>query len=64
MEWTPQMSIDLLRCRKEAQEDLKRNKQRRGLRNVMFQNWNEMGYGHLKLSAQNLYGRATKAERN
>ena len=59
MKWRPQMLIDLLRCRKEAQENLKRDKQRRGLRNGMFQSWNEMGHGHLKLSVQNLYDRLT-----
>ena len=31
VKWTPQMLINLLRSRKEEQEDLKRNKQRRGL---------------------------------
>ena len=45
MKWTRQM----WQCRKEAQENLKRDKQRRGLRNVMFQSWNEMGYGHLTI---------------
>ena len=55
--------IDLLRCKKEAQEEMKQNKQQRGLHNVMFRRWNEMGYEHLQLSAQNLYDRAAKAER-
>ena len=43
---------------------MKQNKQQRGLRNVMFRRWNEMGYEHLQLSAQNLYDRAAKAERS
>ena len=64
VKWTPQMLIDLLCCKKEAQEEMKQNKQQRGLRNVMFRRWNEMGYEHLQLSAQNLYDRAAKAERS
>ena len=64
VKWTPQMLIDLLRCKKEAQEEMKQNKQQRGLRNVMFRRWNEMGYEHLQLSAQNLYDIAAKAERS
>ena len=36
VKWTLQMLIDLLRCKKEAQEEMKQNKQQRGLRNVMF----------------------------
>ena len=47
--WTPQILIDLLRCKKEAQVDRKWNKQTRGLRNVMFRKWNEMGYEHLQM---------------
>ena len=58
------MLIDLLRCKNEAQEEMKRKKQQRGLRNVMFRKWSEMCYDHLNLSAQNLYDRAAKAERS
>ena len=47
--WTPQILIDLLRCKKEAQVDRKWNKQTRGLPNVMFRKWNEMGYEHLQM---------------
>ena len=57
------MLIDLLRCKKEAQDELKRKKQQQGLRNMILK-WNEMGYEHFQLSAQNLYDRAVKAERN
>ena len=64
VKWSPQMLIDLLRCKKEAQDEMKQKKQQRGLRNEMFRKWNEMGYEHLNLTAQNLYDRATKAEKN
>ena len=47
--WTPQILIDLLRCKKEAQVDRKWNKQTRGLPNVMFRKWKEMGYEHLQM---------------
>ena len=42
--WTPQIMMDLLRCGREAQVEMKWKKQTRGLPNVMFQKWNEMGY--------------------
>ena len=42
--WTPQILMDLLRCKREAQLERKWKKQTRGLWNVMFQKWNEMGY--------------------
>ena len=64
VKWSPQMLIDLLRCKKEGQDEMKQKKQQRGLRNEMFRKWNEMGYEHLNLTAQNLHDRATKAERN
>ena len=47
--WTPQILIDLLRCKKEAQVERKWNKQTRGLPNVMFRKWKEMGYEHLQM---------------
>ena len=42
--WTPQILMDLLRCKRAAQLERKWKKQTRGLWNVMFQKWNEMGY--------------------
>ena len=47
--WTLQILIDLLRCKKEAQVERKWNKQTRGLPNVMFRKWKEMGYEHLQM---------------
>ena len=41
---TPQILMDLLRYKREAQVERKWKKQTRGLPNVMFQKWNEMGY--------------------
>ena len=42
--WTPQILMGLLRYKREAQVERKWKKQTRGLPNVMFQKWNEMGY--------------------
>ena len=63
--WTPQILMDLLRCKREAQVEMKWNKQTRGLPNVMFRKWNEMGYEHLQMHVfvENLSDRAAKAER-
>ena len=43
---------------------MKWNKQTRGLWNVMFRKWNEMGYEHLQMQVfvENLSDRAAKAE--
>ena len=41
--WTPQILMDRLRCEREAQVEMKWKKQTRGLPNVMFQKWNEIG---------------------
>ena len=63
--WTPQILMGLLRCKREAQVEMKGNKQTRGLQNVMFRKWNEMGYEHLQMQVfvENLSDRAAKAER-
>ena len=42
--WTHQILMDLLRYKREAQVERKWKKQTRGLPNVMFQKWNEIGY--------------------
>ena len=63
VKWPPQMLIDLLRC-KETQDEMKRKKQQRGLRNVMFRTWSETGCDRLNLSAQNVHNGAAKAERS
>ena len=47
--WTPQIFMGLLRCKREAQVEMKWNKQTRGLLNVRFRKWNEMGYEHLQM---------------
>ena len=64
--WTPQILMDLLRCKREAQVEMKWNKQTRGLPNVMFRKWNEMGYEYLQMQVfvENLSDRAAKAERS
>ena len=63
--WTPQILMDLFRCKREAQVEMKWNKQTRGLRNVRFRKWNEMGYKHLQMQffVKNLSDRVAKAER-
>ena len=47
--WTSQTSMDPLRCKREAQVEMKWNKQTRGLRNDMFRKWIEMGYEHMEM---------------
>ena len=63
--WTPQILMDLFRCKREAQVEMKWNKQTRGLRNVRFRKWNEMSYEHLQMQffVKNLSDRVAKAER-
>ena len=63
--WTPQILMGLLRCKREAQVEMKWNKQTRGLLNVRFRKWNEMGYEDLQMQffVKNLSDRAAKAER-
>ena len=62
--WTPQILMGLLRCKRKAQVEMKWNKQTRGLPNVMFRKWKEMGYEHLQMQffVQNLSDRVAKAE--
>ena len=63
--WTPQILMGLLRCKREAQVEMKWNKQTRGLLNVRFRKWNEMGYEHLQMQffVQNLSDRVAKVEK-
>ena len=58
-------NIDEPICKREAPVEMKWNKQTRGLPNVMFRKWNEMGYEHLQIQVfvENLFDRAAKAER-
>ena len=63
--WTSQTLMDPLRCKREAQVEMKWNKQTRGLRNDTFRKWIEMGYEHLQMQffVKKLSDRNAKAER-
>ena len=63
--WTPQILMDLLRCKRGVQVEMKWNKQTRGLPYVLCRKWKEMGYEHLQMHVfvENLSDRVAKAER-
>ena len=57
LNWTPQILMDLLRCKREAQVQMKWKKTDKRA----AEQWNEMCYEHLQ--RQNMSDRAAKAER-
>ena len=70
IKWTEEMNDALLQCKSKAVKlskggNLPRNENGRkiGYMSVMKDMWDELGYGHLALSSQNLRDKATALER-
>ena len=71
VKWTEQMNVDVLECKRRAQDLVSSNNpprnnngRKKGYMEVMKEFWELKGYGHFGLKGQNLSDQVSRLERN